>query len=131
MRRAWKTAAVVAAMSLVLSGCGEKKEAAEPVKLDTRLAEIYGHTCQSCHENAETGAPQAHDLAAWKPRVAQGESVLSDHIINGFKGMPPVGQCIECSADDLLALMKFMAAPAPEAVQEEHAPEAAQEEKEH
>lgn len=96
-------------MGLALSGCGKKEEAAKPVKLDERLAGIYSRTCQTCHENAETGAPSAHDLAAWKPRLAQGDAVLADHIINGFKGMPPLGQCIECSEEDLLTLMKFMA----------------------
>jgi hypothetical protein len=29
--------------------------------------------------------------------------------------MPPLGQCIECNADDLTTLMHFMAAPAPAA----------------
>ena len=118
MRRPWQMAVIAALASLALAGCGKEEKAAEPVNLDARLADIYSRTCQTCHENTETGAPLAHDLTAWKPRVAQGEAVLSDHIINGFKGMPPLGQCIECSADDLITLMKFMAAPAPETPQE-------------
>ncbi|MEN6541143.1 c-type cytochrome [Parvibaculum sp.] len=119
MHRPWKIAVIAVLAGLALTGCGKEDEAAKPVRLDERLADIYGRTCQTCHQNAETGAPLAHDLAAWKPRLAQGEAVLGDHIINGFKGMPPLGQCIECSADDLITLMRFMAAPAPESTQEE------------
>ncbi|HEX7774950.1 MAG TPA: c-type cytochrome [Parvibaculum sp.] len=100
--------------ALALAGC-DAKEAAAPVKLDSRLSAIYASTCLTCHENPETGAPQAHDLAAWKPRLAQGDAALLDHIVNGFNGMPPLGQCIECTAEDLTTLMHFMSAPAPDA----------------
>ncbi len=112
MTRAWKAVATAALLGLALMACDQKKQASEPVTLDTRLGEIYSHTCQTCHENAETGAPLAHDEAAWKPRLAQGDEVLHDHIVNGYKGMPPLGQCIECSEDDLMTLMRFMSSPA-------------------
>jgi cytochrome c5 len=113
MKRAWKAATAAVLMGLALTGCDQKSQPGEPVQLDGRLSEVYGHTCQTCHENAESGAPLAHDEAAWKPRIAQGDEVLADHIVNGYKGMPPLGQCIECSKEDLMALMHFMAAPAP------------------
>jgi cytochrome c5 len=112
---------VVAAAILalfVLQGCDGRKAAA-PVELDRRLAEIYSRTCATCHTDAETGAPQAHDVAAWKPRLSQGDDVLLDHMVEGFNGMPPLGQCIECGADDLKMLMRFMAAPAAQAPVEE------------
>lgn len=112
MTTTWKAVATAVLMGLALAGCDQKKQASEPVALDTRLGEIYGHTCQTCHENAETGAPLAHDEAAWKPRLAQGDEALHDHIVNGYKGMPPLGQCIECSEDDLMTLMRFMSSPA-------------------
>ncbi len=105
---------IAAALASALAGC-DAKEAAAPVKLDTRLAGIYARTCETCHQNPETGAPQAHDPGQWKPRLAQGDAVLLDHIVNGFNGMPPLGQCIECSADDLTTLMHFMSSPAPSA----------------
>ncbi|HMM15557.1 MAG TPA: c-type cytochrome [Parvibaculum sp.] len=108
------TIAVLALALLALQGCDEKKSRMEPVALDARLTEIYGRTCAACHDNAETGAPQTHDMAAWKPRLAQGDAVLLDHAINGFGGMPPLGQCIECTAEDLSTLIGFMAGPPPE-----------------
>lgn len=109
-----KAAAVAALIGLAIAGCDQKNdEASAPVTLDTRLGEIYGHTCQTCHENAESGAPVAHDLAQWKPRLAQGDKALRDHMVEGFNGMPPLGQCIECSEEDLMTLMRFMSSPAP------------------
>ena len=97
---------------LLLAGCGEDKTP-EPVNLTARQASLYQASCHTCHTVPETGAPQTHDLAAWKPRMAQGEDTLLDHILNGFNGMPPLGQCIECSREDFIALTRFMAAPAP------------------
>ncbi|MDR3497706.1 MAG: c-type cytochrome [Parvibaculum sp.] len=106
-------AVIVAVLALAgLAGC-DGKEAAAPVKLDARLAGIYARTCETCHQNADTGAPQAHNLVQWKPRAAQGDAVLLDHVVNGFGGMPPLGQCIECTAEDLTALIHFMSSPAP------------------
>ncbi|MCE9651343.1 MAG: c-type cytochrome [Parvibaculum sp.] len=121
------TAAAILAL-FVLQGC-DGHEAAAPVELDQRLAEIYNHTCATCHTDAETGAPQAHDIAAWKPRLAQGDDVLLDHMVEGFNGMPPLGQCIECGADDLKALMHFMAAPAAKTPPEKTSEEKTSEEK--
>jgi cytochrome c5 len=106
----WIGAALL--MALSLQGCGKDESASRPVTLDARLTEIYGHSCKTCHETPETGAPQTHNLEQWKPRVAQGESTLVDHIVNGYRAMPPLGQCIECTEDDLKTLMRFMSSPA-------------------
>jgi cytochrome c5 len=38
--------------------------------------------------------------------------MLLDHIVNGYRAMPPLGQCIECTEDDLKTLMRFMSSPA-------------------
>lgn len=106
---------MVAALAFAaLAGCDDKGSGPAPVILDARLQGIYERTCVTCHANTETGAPQTHDLAAWKPRLAQGDDVLLSHIVEGFNGMPPLGQCIECDAEDLKTLMHFMAAPAPD-----------------
>jgi len=110
-QRAAGTAIAVAAL-LALAGCGEAKQEAAPVTLDERQATLYEHACKTCHEDPATGAPRTHDTVAWAPRIAKGEDVLLDNIVNGFNGMPPLGQCIECDADDFISLTRFMAAPA-------------------
>jgi len=98
----------------ILGACGEgPKSALEPVALDQRLSEIYARTCMGCHTVPDSGAPQSHNEAMWAPRMKQGEDVLVAHIVDGFGGMPPLGQCVECSAEDLTTLMHFMAGPAP------------------
>lgn len=120
MRGRKRHGAALAAAALVillgLQGCDQKTDTAplQPVKLDDRLSGIYDYSCKACHVNDATGAPQSHDIAAWKPRLDQGETVLIDHMVNGFRGMPPLGQCIECSAGDLVTLMQYMASPAEE-----------------
>ena len=94
-----------------LGGCGEGNDPAKPVTLSPARTELYASSCKTCHEDPATGAPQTHDIIAWAPRLEKGEDVLLDHIVNGFNGMPPLGQCIECDAGDFLALTRFMAAP--------------------
>jgi len=98
----------------MLAGCGEGDTASAPVTLNEREATLYQHSCKTCHEDAATGAPLTHNTAAWTPRLAKGEDALLESIVNGFNGMPPLGQCIECDGNDFMALTRFMAAPAPE-----------------
>lgn len=47
---------------------------------------IFGNLCQTCHENAATGAPVLSDKAAWAPRVAEGLDTLVKHATEGFTG---------------------------------------------
>ncbi len=107
---------VLACTLSLLGGCGDNNAApvAKAAPLDARLSEIYSRTCVGCHTTPDSGAPQSHNVAAWGPRLAKGDEILLAHMADGFAGMPPLGQCAECSADDLVALMKFMAGPAPE-----------------
>jgi cytochrome c5 len=48
------------------------------------------------------------DAAAWAPRIAQGMDTLLTHATNGLNAMPPKGLCMECSADDLKAVIEYM-----------------------
>ena len=98
---------------LVACGDTDPQPTAKGVPLDARLGEIYSRTCIGCHTTPDSGAPQSHNVAAWTGRLKQGDDILLAHMADGFGGMPPLGQCAECSADDLVALMHFMAGPAP------------------
>lgn len=112
--------ALMAGLLLALAGCNDKTGSTlKPVTLDARLGEIYSRSCMGCHTVPDSGAPQSHNIAAWDPRLQQGEAVLLDHMVNGFGGMPPLGQCFDCTAEDLTTLMHFMAAPAPEKSEKE------------
>ncbi|HEY8386750.1 MAG TPA: cytochrome c5 family protein [Porticoccaceae bacterium] len=63
--------------------------------------EIYNRFCMSCHMTGAAGAPKLGDAEAWGPRIAQGIEVLYTHSIEGFKGMPPRGLCMDCSDEEL------------------------------
>lgn len=108
------TAALAGVALFALAGCGEGNKISGPVTLSEREATLYQHSCKTCHEDVATGAPLTHDTTAWAPRMAKGEDTLLESIVNGFNGMPPLGQCIECDGNDFMALTRFMAAPAPE-----------------
>lgn len=105
---------------VVLTACGENKpapatsapaatSASAPTPADPALAKLYAQTCKACHTNPGSGAPQAGDVQAWAPRMAQGMDTLLNHTVNGYKGMPPLGTCMDCSAEDFTALIHFMA----------------------
>jgi cytochrome c5 len=100
----------------LLAACGREQPAATPggaapatEPADPRLARLYAQTCKACHTNPGSGAPQAGDKAAWQPRVAQGLPVLLDHTVNGYKGMPPLGSCMDCGEKEFESLIRFMA----------------------
>lgn len=108
--------ALCLALALILSACGnsaspsaQAQVTAPPPPADAGLARLYDQTCRACHASSRTGAPMAGDTAAWAPRMAQGMDVLVDHTINGYNGMPPLGACMDCSEDDYVALIRYMA----------------------
>ncbi|RCH36970.1 cytochrome C oxidase, cbb3-type, subunit III family protein [Pseudomonas aeruginosa] len=74
------------------------------------MAQVYSASCKLCHANPASGAPLTGDAAAWAPRLAQGIDTLLDHSINGYKGMPPMGMCMQCSEEQFRALIDFMSA---------------------
>ena len=73
----------------------------------------YQTSCFACHSTGAAGAPLAHDVAAWQPRMAKGMPTLLQGVKNGVNAMPPKGMCVDCTDADYTALIEFMAAPAP------------------
>lgn len=55
----------------------------------------YEKSCAMCHKSGIAGSPKLDDKAAWTERLAQGDKVLIEHSIKGFRGskgyMPPKG----------------------------------------
>lgn len=110
---------LVAGIAVLSGGCGQQAPAptAAPAQAvmpsDPKLAPLYAQTCKSCHSTPGSGAPQAGDRAAWQPRLAQGMGVLLERTIAGYKGMPPLGSCADCSEAEFTALIEFMAGTRP------------------
>ena len=80
---------------------------AEPLP-EANLAQ-WGRSCAHCHVRGEGGAPRLGDAADWTARLDKGEGVLLEHTIEGFNDMPPLGYCMDCSAEDFRRLIRFMA----------------------
>ena len=59
-------------------------------------------------------APKTGDKAAWKARIAQGDKVLNEHAIKGFKGstgfMPAKGGRADLSDADVKSAVAYMVA---------------------
>lgn len=109
MSRTSRLAACVCAAAL-LAACGDQGGPAAPAAAppDPKLAALYEQTCKACHTHPGSGAPQAGDRQAWIPRIAQGMPMMLEHTINGYKGMPPLGSCMDCSEADFEALIRYM-----------------------
>ena len=109
----------IAGSMLLLAACGSGQPgnaaapaatpAPPPVAASPAIQKIYDSTCSNCHGKPASGAPQVGDAKAWAPRVAQGREVVLGHIINGYKGMPPMGMCMQCGEDDFVAVTEYMA----------------------
>lgn len=127
----------IAAVSLALGACGDKKstEAAAPAPAPAAapaaapapapaaapapVAEnsvgksVFGKTCALCHAAGVAGAPKPGDKADWAPRIAQGKDTLYKHAIEGFTGakgmMPARGGGASLTDDEVKAAVDFMA----------------------
>jgi cytochrome c5 len=84
---------------------------------DTKLGEtIYKSKCVACHGTGAAGSPKLDDKAAWEARIAQGNEVLTQHAIKGFKGntgyMPPKGGYMSLSDEDISLVVQYMVSQA-------------------
>jgi cytochrome c5 len=65
--------------------------------------------CVQCHAVPHTGSPLMGRAGDWRAVLAQGEDVTLVNVVQGLRGMPPLGYCSACSEDDLRALIRFIA----------------------
>ena len=76
---------------------------------DPALKTLYIQSCYSCHSAGAGNAPRSGNIADWAPRVQKGLDVLLHNTINGIGGMPPRGMCIDCSEEEFVKLILFLA----------------------
>ena len=102
---------------VLLAACGEDQQpggihesaSRNLAPADAGIGAIYDRSCRSCHTIAATGAPLTGDTQAWQSRLDKGMDTLVDNVVNGFGGMPPLGLCMDCDAEQFEALILFMA----------------------
>lgn len=79
--------------------------AAPALAIPADAVELYAQVCATCHDGGIGGAPKIGDVAAWGPRIAQGNDTLYRHAVEGYTGpagvMPAKGGRIDLS-DDLI-----------------------------
>jgi len=69
--------------------------------------ELYAK-CQGCHNVGVGGAPKYGDKAAWVPRIKRGVDDLLKVAKAGKGMMPPKGTCMDCTDDELRAVIQYM-----------------------
>lgn len=102
-------------VAVLMSACGDHGPAtpvsaspAAAAALSPELQAVYNRSCKSCHAVPASGAPQAGDVPAWAPRIAQGADILLEHTFIGYKSMPPLGACMDCNEKQYRALIEYM-----------------------
>ena len=77
---------------------------------------VYKKHCVACHGTGIAGSPKLGDKAAWSARITQGEAVITQHAIKGFKGetgyMPPKGGFMSLSDDEISVTVQYMVSQA-------------------
>lgn len=73
---------------------------------------IYKKYCVACHATGAAGSPKLGDKTAWTARISQGNAVLIQHAIEGYKGetgyMPPKGGYMSLSEEEIAATVMYM-----------------------
>jgi len=92
----------VAAAMLVTMGAHVGAHAAQDPEA------VYARSCGVCHNGQIPTAPKRGDKAAWEARLAKGNEALVQSVTNGLGAMPPRGLCMDCTAEDYLAVIKLM-----------------------
>lgn len=81
--------------------------AAESENLDP--AQVYQNTCFACHGTGAAHAPEVGDVIEWEIRLEKGLDTLVQNTISGLNGiMPARGLCVDCSDEDLRAVVEYM-----------------------
>ena len=69
---------------------------------------IYKDNCAMCHKIGLANAPKLGVKSDWTPRLKQGMDTLVKKAIAGFGAMPPRGNCITCSDEDIQKTVQYM-----------------------
>ena len=102
------------AAAIVLAACSNKQDPSSLIKsvsLSTDQLAKYEASCKACHEIAGAGAPVRGDAQAWERIFQQPVEEIMNKVVNGYQGMPPLGQCFDCDQQDLESLAYYLAMP--------------------
>lgn len=92
-------------LSTTLVACDSNTQA--PV-INTEGQKLVTAHCKVCHASAINGAPILGNPKMWRKRIAQGESILVQHAIDGFGLMPPKGGNTQLSDGQIRLAVQYM-----------------------
>lgn len=72
--------------------------------------EIYDRFCFACHATGVAEAPLFQDAEQWAPRLEKGMDELLHTSRTGLGAMPPMGTCMDCSDDEMVAAIRYQSA---------------------
>jgi len=76
--------------------------------LDSKQSQLFINNCVQCHTQADTGAPVIGVESDWVGVKAKSEDAILKNVIQGLRGMPPLGYCSACSKEDFRVLIRLM-----------------------
>ena len=82
--------------------------AAQPPAPTQRQLQLFSSNCVQCHARPGIGAPLMGNAVDWQARQAQGEGVMLKNVVEGARGMPPLGYCSACNEEDFRVLIRLL-----------------------
>ena len=70
--------------------------------------EVYDQFCWACHATGLAESPLLHDAEQWAPRLEKGMDELLRTSRTGLGAMPPMGTCIDCSDEEMVAAIRYL-----------------------
>lgn len=70
--------------------------------------QIFEANCKMCHGTGVAGAPKFGNKEDWAPRIAQGLDTLVKTALSGKGAMPPKGNCLKCTPEEIKATVEYM-----------------------
>ena len=80
----------------------------QPPMPTQRQLQLLSINCVQCHARPGIGAPLMGNADDWQARQAQGQDVLLKHVVEGLRGMPPLGYCSACDEADFRVLIRLL-----------------------
>ena len=109
---AWPLCGVLLVLMTACNGGGTNTPVATPepvIQASEATMALYNRSCISCHASGSAGAPRTGDATAWAARIDQGREMLLKRTKSGWIGMPPMGTCTDCTDEQFIDLIEYMA----------------------
>ncbi len=93
-----------------------KGKPGEPVKKKKPLPratiaqgkKVYEKVCSACHAQGKLGAPVLGDKKVWDKLISKNMDILYENTLKGYRAMPPMGGCPQCTGVDVQSAVKYM-----------------------